>query len=286
MKTSVVFPARASQALGFLKSSQNDIEIFVEDTAGLNMWLKLLRRYLPAGVVLNSVNILGSRSNVIAACKMDQAIDTRRKLYIIDGDMDLIRGVQKPKLKHLYRLRGYCIENYLSDERAFCAAVTSLNPQINPSVVSNDMDFEGWFRRNKIVLSRLFLCYAVTIELANHHPTVSYKVHRLLKQNEVNSDLCKVKVSRRIFKLYRAVRKQTPKMDVRNVFERIKQNQENIKVEQFVSGKDYLLPPLYRSIRKQFKINVKIEAFITLVAQCMEDAMDPYLLRRLRKLCH
>ena len=49
MSTSVVYPARAAQALGLLKRRHNDVEIFVEDSGAPNMWVKLLQSYLPGG---------------------------------------------------------------------------------------------------------------------------------------------------------------------------------------------------------------------------------------------
>ena len=92
MSTSVVYPAKSAPAIGYLKRSSNDVEIFVEDTANPNMWVKLLKKYLPSSIRLNSVTPLGGRKNVLDACKEDQAIDDRKKLYIIDGDLDLIQA--------------------------------------------------------------------------------------------------------------------------------------------------------------------------------------------------
>lgn len=285
MKTSVTYPPRASQALGFLKAARNDIEIFVEDTAAPNMWVKILKGYLPPDVRLDSVNSLGSKANVIRACRADQALDSRRKLYIIDADLDLLTGAPKPRLRHCYRLRGYCVENYFVDESAFVSAITTMNTSVSESRAIREFDFSAWVNRNGPMLDRLFVCYAVTRELAGDEQTVGYSVHRLFKAGNSNFDLCSSKVLARIVRLYRIARKQASKDKVRLVFRKVDQNAERIGVMWFASGKDYIFPALYGIARTKFGVNIRTNQFKVLVAQSMNRRMDPYLLRRLRKVC-
>jgi hypothetical protein len=112
------YSPRAAKALAFLKRHYNDVDIFVEDTGNHNMWLLFLRKMLPSSVHLESVNALGGRDRVIEACRLDQSDTGRRKLYIIDGDFDLLLGRKKPRLRFLHRLKAYCIENLLITEKA------------------------------------------------------------------------------------------------------------------------------------------------------------------------
>ena len=285
MRTSVSFPPSASQALGFLKSRHNDVEIFVEDTASPNMWVNLLKHYLPDGIKLNSVNSLGSRNNVVQACAADQQDDRRKKLYIIDADMDLLRGIAKPRLKHLYRLRAYCVENYLLDEQAFLTAITATDARVDRMSAKANLDFHGWLDRNRSTLFRLFVCYAVIYELAPQIKTVGHNVHGLVDPMDVNCDLSIVLVNRRTIGLYRSLRRQFSKSQVRYVFDRIKLNARNWNAFEYVSAKDYIFPLLYKVIRAGFNVRLDPEALKTLVAQCMSSTMDPYLLRRIRKVC-
>ncbi len=284
MNTSVVLPAKAAPALGFLKSRRNDLEIFVEDSTTPNMWVKLLQAYLPEGVKLESVNVLGSRREVIAACKEDQAADGRKKLYFIDGDLDLLCGLRRPGLKHLYRLRAYCVENYLLDEDAFVVAVTTLAPRTKSEVVLRTMDFEGWFLRNEEALCRLFVCYAVIAELDGGRETVGFSVHKLFREGDTEYGLCPRKVLKRIQGLYRSVLQRAPRTEVRRAFDRVTRNRQRLGVKRCVSGKDYLFPPLYALVKRKFGVNVKVGTFATLVAQCTEAGRDPYLSRRLREV--
>ena len=285
MRTSVIFPPKAAPALGFLKSSHNDIEIFVEDSAAPNMWTKLLKVYLPQSVRLESVNVLGSKKNVLEACKADQVVDYRKKLYIVDADLDLLRGCPKPRLKHLYRLRAYCVENYLVEEHAFIATATILDPKIHERTAKKKLNLHAWLNKNRDNLKHLFVCYAVTHELTNRCETVGYKVHKLMVPGNRNFDLCPVKTSIRIIHLYRYIRRQCSKDETRMVFDRIRKNAENIKVEMFVSGKDYIFPSLYALVKHHFGCNIKINSFKTMIAGSIDTTIDPYLLRRLRMIC-
>ena len=177
MSTSVVFPPRAAKALGYLKSAHNDVEIFVEDSSAPNMWVKLLKIYLPNAVRLNTVNVLGPRQNVLDACNADQIVDDRKKLYIIDGDLDHLRGIGKPRLKHLYRLRSYCVENYLITDAAFVSVITTLDAHVDAVSAAVQFDLEAWFVKNEAQLRTLFVCYAVVYELASELQTVKFSVH-------------------------------------------------------------------------------------------------------------
>lgn len=284
MKTSAVYPPSAARALGLLTSHNNDIEVYVEDTATPNLWVKLLRKYLPHDIRLNSVNVLGSKTNVIKACKSDQEIDGRKKLYIIDGDLELLTGKKRPYLRHLYRLRAYSVENYLLDEEALVSAVTTVNTKIDQESARREIDLNGWLERNRRCLESLFVCYAVTYELDNTVRTVGFSVYRLLRGKKI-WDFCETKVSVRILRLYRRIRNDFSKEDMRLVYERIRMNARNIGVVRFASGKDYMFPPIYQLIKSRNRTNITINSFKVLVAQCLESPKDPYLLRRIRKLC-
>ena len=285
MTTSVKYPPRAAPALGFLNARRNDIEIFVEDSSTRNLWLNLLKGYLPVGIRLTTVNPLGSKQDVIDACRADQQDDGRRKLYIIDGDLDLVRGLPRPRLRYLFRLRMYCVENYLLDEDAFVDAVVTLDGRIDAIAVFQQLDFLGWFERNRRILRNLFICYAVSNELNEEVGTVRFSIHRLFRPGDANFDLCEIRVGSRIVGLYRSIRRNRSKHETRLVFDRVRQNADKLGVERFVSGKDYLFPPLYNLMKARFRITVSSNSFHGVVAQCLVRNLDPYLLRRIRSVC-
>ena len=285
MSTSVVFPPRAAPALGLLKSGKNDIEIFVENSVGNNVWTNLLRTYLPSGVKLESVNLLGSRDDVLNACKLDQKDDGRRKLYIIDADFDLLRGIRKRSLKHLYRLRGYCLENYLIDFDAIIVAVTLVHTEATLSDVRSEKELIDWMKRNRKALAMLFICYAVVIELMPEKRTIGFSVRNLLNNGAHKFDLCERRVRVRIIELYRAVLKNCGNSVTRQVYERVQANAQKWKVEMFVSGKDYVLPVIYDLVRSRYQVRLKPIQFQTLIAGCVSNAHDRFLQRRLYQIC-
>lgn len=88
----IKYPARAAIALGFLKRSYNDIEVFVEDTACPNMWVRLLEKVIPKGARLSSVNLLGGRDRVIEACALDQNEDGRKSFISLMETLISLRG--------------------------------------------------------------------------------------------------------------------------------------------------------------------------------------------------
>ena len=284
MTTTVNYPARAVRALGFLKRVNNDIEIYVEDTATPNLWLKLLRKYLPNQVKLNSVNVVGDKRRVIKACARDQERDGRRRLYIVDGDLELLLGKRRPNLRYLYRLRSYCVENYILDERAFISAVAVLVPTVNEADARTTLDFGGWFDRNSRALASLFVCYAVVKQLKNEERTVRYPIYRMLKGDESEFDLCEVSVARRVRRLYRSVREDCTKDEVRVVFDGVKSRAKGLKVRRFVSGKDYLFPAMYERAKRKFSCNMSQNSFKVLIAECVVESTDGYLRGRLRRM--
>ena len=285
MKTSVRYPPNASKGLGHLKAHNNDIEIFVEDISAPNLWLMLLRNYLPHGIRLTSVTVLGSKERVIQACRGDQAIDNRRKLYIIDGDLDLLQGRQKPRLKYLYRLRSYCVENYLLDESAVVSAIMILNPDVSEHAIGRGISLNGWLGRNRVLLSSLFTCYAVTNELRKEEQTVKFSVFRLFVNDRDHFELSKSKIIKRTVGLYRLVRKNHSSTMTREIFRRVRGNANKMGIERFVSAKDYIFPGIYKTVQGKFHLNINFVSFNVLIAECMNGTSDPYLRRRLSQIC-
>lgn len=283
MTTTVKYNARASRALAFLKSHSNDVEIFVEDKSSPNLWVKLLRKYLPAGTNLNSVNCLGGRKAVEDACKADQANDGRRRLYIIDSDFDIALGRPKKRLKHLHRLNRYCVENYLLSDKALIDLITSLDPSTTHREAMNLRNFGTWRQDNEHLLRSLFICYAVIYSLDIGIKTVSHSCYLLHSEDETFS-LCRSKIKERILSLYREAIKKTSSEIVRDIFEMVKNNVSNKDVFVFVSAKDYIIPSVYESVKRQTSVNAKLETFKTLLAENANPKIDNIFARRLAAL--
>lgn len=286
MTTSVVYPAKAAQAIGFLKSSSNDIEVFVEDSSNPNMWVKLLRKYLPSHIRLSSVTPLGGRKQVIEACQADQAIDGRRKIYIIDGDLDLLQGNRKPNLRHLYRLRAYCVENYLLREEALIEIATIFDGKVDEVTAQSKLNYAAWKNDNSPLIEKLFLAYAVSDFVLNTKiETVGFSVSRITKRHPHNDTLCPQKTYLRIFQVYKETRKSANKTGCRSCLTSTRARLHSKNILDLASGKDCIMPLIYARMKNLFKLSVNMNTFLNLLADKANDKFDPYLSRRLAKIC-
>jgi len=284
MRTSVVFPARSAAALGYLKAAANDIEVFVEDSACPNMWVKLLRNFLPDGTKLNSVNILGSRKNVLAACRADQQDDNRKKIYIIDADLDIILKAPKPRLKYLYRLKSYCSENYLINEDSLTEVSTYFDTECSAAVAQMKLGYEDWFVQNGALLEKLFAYYAAASVLAPGTKTVSFSVYKLQEEGGNEFNLCPRKVNQRIFEVTRILLAAAPKGEVRSVLSACSDVAGKATAMHSVSGKDYLLPLIFERVKRKFGVSVNRNVFKVMLASHVKPERDRWLAARLKKL--
>lgn len=285
MTTSVVYPLGIAPALGHLHSSRNDIEIFVEDSSAKNVWRELLKNFLPDGIQFEDPIQLGSRKNVVDECRRDQIADGRKKLYIIDADLDLLKGVPKPNLRHLYRLRSYCLENYLLNEPALVDVVTLLDVDASPAQAKASLRFSEWVEKNSSLLTKLFVCYATSHQLAEQHQTIGYSVVRLAQDSPLNDELCPSKTGVRIFGINRLVCRDVGPGPLREFSSVVQSNSSRLGPLRFASGKDYLLPLIRARLRRLFGSQLPPDTLKVLLARATTKDIDPYLYRRLSSIC-
>jgi len=280
----VRYSPSAAQALAYLKRPYNDIDIFVEDTAGHNMWLVLLRRVLPKRVRLTSVNQLGGRANVLKACKLAQNGIKRKQLYIIDADFDYLLNKRKPKLKHLYRIRAYCIENLLMREAALVQVGLSAMSNATEAQIASSLQFGRWYGTVSKQLAPLFCTYAVAHQLAPQHHTVSFAVGKLLTHQRGKAELDSLKVIRRCREIARLVVKAVgyqPFLDTMNI---MRARSARLSPVQTISGKDYLFPILHIWLRRQIACRGTIEELKVRLAEFWDASSEPWLTRTLNHI--
>lgn len=275
------YSSRTARALGFLKRSVNDIEIFVEDTSNRNMWVRLLTQVLPPGVRLRSINMLGGRKAVEDACAADQSEDGRRKLFITDGDFDHLTGKSKPRLKFLYRLRSYCVENILVSERAITYIAMETDPMISDTVARAKFDFKSFSDDISRNLKSLFELYAVCIKLCPSLRTVSYPVVDLCTRSangELVLDGALVAARKRALK--RAMLGLVARSEIRSHLLSTRARSSAISAMRSVSGKDYIFPLLENRMRIRLGFKGNSEQLKVRLAGHFERAMEPYFGRR------
>lgn len=280
----VRYSPRAAKALALLKRPYNDVDIFVEDTGNHNMWLLTVRRLLPLGTKITSVNMLGGRDAVISACKLDQTNTGRRKLYIVDGDFDYLLGKSRKKLKYYYRLRSYCIENLLIRENPLIQVGLENSPKLNEAQIAKEINFQIIMREVEELLVPLFISYAVAHKLHRPAKTVSFPVGSLFQASSNGPRLDRLKVLNRIIGLYRTVAKQKGANATRATQREISLRVSKLTVCQIVSGKDYILPLPMARFKASCGYGRSMENFKVALARSYDETADPYFARRLRNL--
>jgi hypothetical protein len=280
----ISYSARAAKALGYLKRRYNDVEIFVEDTSSHTMWLKLLRNLLPAKVRLESVNLMWGKRRVIEACKLDQTDDGRKKLYIIDGDFDFLLGKRKPRLKYLYRVGAYCIENVMVHPRCIAEVCCDYDHKIRVDNVLNELEYEKLIGRHEEMLRSLFVVYAASQAVGSGVETVGYSIHRLVSRNQGLHEFDKQKIAGRIKEVIRQSVKKVGLKLFSMKRKELKTRSGKLVFDKIVSGKDCILPIVWLRMRSHHNYRGNLEILKVHLAKEFRPEYDPALARRLRDI--
>lgn len=238
----------------------NDVDIFIEDTAveAKKIYVNLLRRVLGDGVALSQVFPIGSKSKVVQRCSLDQASRVRPAIYIVDGDHDDLLGVNLPNLKRFYRLKRYCIENYLFDESALVSYLDDEIVDRSRDEIEASLDFRAWF--HSISSS---LCKHVKSTIVAHRKKCA---DGLPRSNVPLSSLCSTEdgmvddalidgifcaCKERVAERHGAASFESEYEYVDSFF----LGEVNIAILKFVSGKSVLLPLARRRIKFIFGVS-------------------------------
>lgn len=249
------YPARSAAALGFLRRSANDIDIYVEDTARSDVWLALLRACLPKNVKLTNVNPLGNRSSVLQACRADQQ-DTRPRLYVIDGDFDYLLGKGVPRLKNLYRIPATNLEAFVLMTAGLVPLMATMLPAESTEDIQGDIRLnvqDPWLRH----LVRLFAIYAENERTKSGVETSSFHVERLriAKAKPWQPDLGII-----IQRAKMIAQRCKQSVGLGNTkFREIRSRASQLPVEKVISGKTYLWPLYQQHFRLRVGGNLSAE---------------------------
>jgi hypothetical protein len=274
-----------SNARARLLRTYNDIDIFVEDDAQHTLYVRLFTRMLGRRASISSVISLGGRANVIERCAKDQAIRARPRLYIIDGDLDLLTGAPKRRLKHLYRLNVYCAENLVATEHAaICVAQDKLASE-SYEVVSQMLGIDEMLRNLERKVSSLFVLYAVIHRLGLSLQTSSYPVQRLLCVPSDPSTISAAKVRTHMRILVAAVLATVPKRRYIAAKRIVRARIARMSGSRlgFISGKTYIQPLIELQLRSVAGIQDTRTAITARLAAHSETNVDPRLEGALRR---
>lgn len=263
---------KAKNAMPIFYKQWNDIDIYIEDMAleTKKMFHRILERCYADLYRINKIFPLGDRDSVINACIADISVGGRPKIYIIDGDLDLLLDTNPCGIRCLYVLPVYCIENVIIDEGATIRIIVEEDKHREEDELTNVFNFSEWIRANDHYLTELFIEYALMRKFLPLEKSVGYRISNLLSSDDGCVD--PTKVMNRILELSRQM------IDIAgsDVYNR----ERNIIVNRIsglgdrkslivASGKDYLLHLLNLRMRSITRIQCTRESLkIRLATYC------------------
>jgi hypothetical protein len=226
----------------------NDIDVYVEDTTCRAMYEHFINRVLRGKARITRILQLGNRARVVAACTADQGNDKRPRLYIIDGDLERLRGKRPPRLKRLYRLRAYAFENLLLDEDAVVEVLRDSLSNLDKHAIRATLRFDELEAEAQGPLFRVFIVYSIIFNLNLPINTISYNVHRLASLDadrvpRVSQSLVRQRLRDLLLAIFQVHSRERYLRELRKVRKRISFRHLHGLSE--VSGKSYILPLLH-----------------------------------------
>ncbi|NIK40837.1 hypothetical protein FHY12_003162 [Xanthomonas arboricola] len=237
----------------------NDIDVFIEDTAigSKKIFTEILRRLIDGGISINCVFPIGPKAAVVKKCQYDQGFRDRKAIYIIDGDYDVALSRPAPTLKRIYRLKRYCIENYLLDDSAIASVINDSELDKDFQSIVNDLDMISWRRNVTPHLNEVARALvAASIKTCDRLPTVKIDLREI--QAEVHDKIDPIKAKEFVQKY----RTEIDKKHGQNTFLQTVQKFDSlnggtgIDFNLHASGKSLILPLLRKRIERKLNFDL------------------------------
>jgi hypothetical protein len=243
------WPDKAKRSLAVFFAKWNDFDVFVEDTAQYSgtLYGTFLGRITAPRCKVERVIPLGDRNKVIAAAQQDTVVAGRRRLYLIDGDLDLVSGKVAPAAPKLFSHRVYHIENYFLCEDALIQVLHEENPRLTVKEIKEKLDFSA-FSAEIESLRYLFAMFGLTALIAPSLPTISLGIGRFATNNAIDNQKIVAFCNARLLEL-QAV---TSAANISSAQQQVdKAIQSFPTFIDFISAREYILPLLRWWLRVQ-----------------------------------
>lgn len=235
------FTTEQKQVSAVFKQYRNTIDVYTEDKdADKAFYVQLLQRLMDGtGISINDVTPLGNKKSVIDACKADTD-NSRPKLYIVDGDIHL-QYIEEEPIDHLFRLKAYCIENYVICEDAICNAAYDLNGgRCTQDMIKSNINFQQVVN-SSLPLINLFFWYSIQMELSDQYALRHIDDFCIGNKTSIDD----IKINNRIKEIKQGLIHAGYSEEKINALLRSRQTKydssENTLLT-IVSGKDFLIP--------------------------------------------
>ncbi len=248
------FSSEQAQISSIFTAYRNDIDIYTEDEEKDKAFYKrLFARLLDGtGIRVNDVHPLGSSDEVIRTCIADTDT-TRKKLYIVDGDIYLLYN-PKQIIDNLYVLNAYCMENLVIDEDAVCNTLCEFIGEYELEEIKTLFQYDSVISIHKEKLIELFHHLALHDKYCGYFELKSigrYYTNNAFDLSKVDQDISSIKQSILTRGNITLGVLENELNNLKTVFPYTSET-----CMQIVSGKDYLIDMMKRNaaIRLNYKL--------------------------------
>lgn len=287
------YSERATPALVRILKRYNDVTVFVEDTTNKNMYQIYFERMLGDKVRIKKIFPLGGKEKVIDAAKKKKFKRYEPCFFLIDGDLDLLRGVQPPSHEGLIRLSVYCSENLLFCEDAAIELAFESSSDASKKEIAKSLGFSQWRKEIIKKLKPLFLIYAAAQHFRITVQTVNLNANYLLEGSGPQRNLSERKISEKVRQVETEILKSVSLPELRRYIKSIEKkiSQNDPESVHYFSGKTYLMPLLHNHLRKNTEFSDKEAAMKLRLARYARLDIDKGLLSLVdqmieKSLCH
>lgn len=248
------FNSQQEQVSSLFTAYRNDIDIYTEDQyRDKPFYKRIFKRLLDGtGIRVNDVYPLGSSDDVITACIADK--DTsRKKLYIVDGDIYLLYNPKVP-IKNLFILNAYCMENMVIDEKAVCETLFNFLGEYELEDIKRIFDFNRFIDDHKDKLMDLFYHMAIQSKYCGYFELRSYA--HFYRKPEFKPTLVddRIKSIKREILSSKKITEEEFEQELINISKAFPKTIDNcLKI---ISGKDYLIYMIQCHATNKFNKNL------------------------------
>ena len=231
---------------------KNDMFIFIEDIDenSRKIMLELIQRAIDKNIKIDRLHSCKKKKKVIE--KFNERNSTRKELYIIDGDLNMLFENQEFQ-KGLVILNKYCIENYLLDIDSIHKLLYEEAYNINEQEkLEEDFNYINWFNEQNKLLINLFKIYAIEKYNDLGIETVSFSIN-LLRNRIGKGILCSCSeelINKRIEDLKKLIIEKIGNDKFINDESFIENKINNRNSDIIVSAKGYILPLIFDRLKK------------------------------------
>lgn len=277
---------KAMTSYGYLMEPYNDIDIYVEDSTYTGIYEKVINRILDGKAKISSVTPLGPKKEVLKKAKEDKNPRNRKRLYIVDGDLDLICYKKQKTPSNVYRLNAYCVENLFIEEQSLEKFIIFCMPDKTREQALSIIDPER-IMSNSHVLLPYFISIAIARRLNLRSSVYALNPPSVSKSSNgcyIEADFTKVR--KRTLEVCRSIRKTVGRnkfVSNRNLIV------QNIKAKSLhpnlvISGKSFLLWYLNNHANSTSAVPVNLKSITSYLADHSTLQNDRKFVQRIKNL--